>query len=83
VATLNIRETVGLGQRTAVKARGVKKWGVVVHRQKWKTAWHKAAESGQLEVLEKLWSWIKNLQLGPEDLRNEVLFSKDKYNETT
>jgi hypothetical protein len=38
-----------------------------------KTAWHKAAEIGQVEILQKLWDWAKELQLKPEALRNELL----------
>jgi len=41
------------------------------------TAWHKAAESGDVELLNKLWDLAKELQLKPEVLRNEVLLSKD------
>ena len=48
-----------------------------------KTAWHMAAESGYVEVLNKLWDWAKELQLKPEELRNEVLLSKDESNGTT
>jgi hypothetical protein len=40
------------------------------------TVWHNAADSGQGEILEKLWSWAKELQLNPEKLRNEVLLSR-------
>jgi hypothetical protein len=29
-----------------------------------------------------MWDWAKELQLKPEDLRNEVFLSKDEYNET-
>ena len=47
-----------------------------------KTAWHKAAEGGSIEVLEKLWDLAKELRLKPEELRNEVLLSKDKQKET-
>ena len=47
-----------------------------------KTAWHKAAERGDVEVLQKLWDWAKELQLKPEELRNEVWLSKDKYGQT-
>jgi hypothetical protein len=43
------------------------------------TAWHKAAEKGDVKLLEKLWGWAKELQVEPEELRNEVLFSKNKY----
>ena len=46
------------------------------------TAWHKAAERGDVEVLNKLLDWAKELQLKPEELGNEVLWSKDKYKET-
>jgi hypothetical protein len=46
-----------------------------------KTVWHNAAERGQVEILEKLWDWAKELQLKPKQLRNEV-FSTDKYGKT-
>jgi ankyrin repeat protein len=42
------------------------------------TSWHKAALRGNFELLEKLWDCAKELQLKPEDLRNEVLFLKDE-----
>jgi len=42
------------------------------------TAWKKAAEIGQVEIIEKLWHWAEKLQLKPEDLRNELLLSKDE-----
>jgi CO/xanthine dehydrogenase Mo-binding subunit len=45
-------------------------------------AWHQAAEEGNFEVFMKLWNWTSELQLKPEELRNEVLLSKDKYKET-
>jgi ankyrin repeat protein len=41
------------------------------------TACHMAAERGNVEVLEKLWDWAKELQLNPEELRNIVCLSKD------
>jgi hypothetical protein len=40
------------------------------------TAWHKAAKYGKVEVFEKLWDWAKELQLKPNELRNEVLLLK-------
>jgi hypothetical protein len=40
------------------------------------TAWHKAAENGHLEMLEKLCDWAKELQLKAGDLRNEFFFVK-------
>jgi len=46
------------------------------------TAWHKAANRGHVEILKKLWHWAKELQLKPEELRNEVLLSKNKSKET-
>jgi len=33
-------------------------------------AWLKAAESVQVDILEKLWGWAKVLQVKPEWLRN-------------
>ena len=47
-----------------------------------KTAWQKAAERGHTELLEKLWDRAKELQLNPEELRNELLLSKDEFKET-
>jgi hypothetical protein len=46
------------------------------------TACHKAAESGQVGILEKLWDWAKELKLKPEELRNELLLSKDVFKGT-
>jgi hypothetical protein len=43
-----------------------------------KTAWHIAAESGHVEVLVKLWDWAKELQLNPEELRNQMSLSKTR-----
>ena len=39
-----------------------------------KTVWHRAVESGQDEILEKLSNWAKELQLKPENLRNLLFF---------
>jgi hypothetical protein len=46
------------------------------------TAWHKAATSGNVEFLKKLWDWAKELQLKPEGLRNEVFLSKEEFKKT-
>jgi hypothetical protein len=46
------------------------------------SAWHLAAERGQVDILEKLWYWAKNLQLKPEEIRNEVLLTKNNYGNT-
>jgi ankyrin repeat protein len=40
------------------------------------------AERDQVQILEKLWTFAKELQLKPDELRNEVLLLKDKYNRT-
>jgi ankyrin repeat protein len=42
----------------------------------------KTAESGNVEVLEKLWDWAKQLQLKAEELRNEVFLAEDESKET-
>ena len=42
----------------------------------------KAARNYEVEILEKLWDWAKELQLKPEELRNELLLSKDESKET-
>jgi len=36
------------------------------------TAWQKAAESGHVEVLLKMWDWAKKLPLKPKELRKDV-----------
>jgi len=41
------------------------------------TAWHIAAETGKIEVLERLWDWAKELQLNPEEIKNDVYLLKD------
>jgi CO/xanthine dehydrogenase Mo-binding subunit len=41
-----------------------------------------AAEYGHVVILEKLWYFAKELQLKQDELRNEVLLSKDEYNQT-
>jgi len=46
------------------------------------TAWHKAAERSDVELLNKLRDWAKELQLKPEVLRNKVLLSKEYYKGT-
>jgi hypothetical protein len=47
------------------------------------TIWHKAAISDNVEILEKLWDWAKELHIKPEELRNEVFLSKDIYKQAT
>jgi ankyrin repeat protein len=47
------------------------------------TAWHMAVKEGHVEVLEKLWDLAKELQLKPEELRNELLVSKINFDQTT
>jgi hypothetical protein len=41
-----------------------------------------AAECGQVVILEKLWDFAKELQIKTDELRNELLLSKDKFNQT-
>jgi hypothetical protein len=41
-----------------------------------------AAREGRVVILETLWKFAKELQLKPQELRKEVLLSKDKFNET-
>ena len=47
-----------------------------------KTAWHMAAGRGKVDILEKLWDWAKELELKPEELRDNVCLSKDRYGQT-
>ena len=46
------------------------------------TTWHMTAKRGHVKILEKLWDWAKNLQLKPEELRNELWLSKDNSGKT-
>jgi hypothetical protein len=43
------------------------------------TAWNLATESDQVEILEKLWNCAIDLQLKPEEIRNDVLLSKNDF----
>jgi ankyrin repeat protein len=45
------------------------------------TAWHVAAECGNLELLQMLWELAKE-KLTPEDLNNKLLLAKDKRGQT-
>jgi len=42
-----------------------------------------AAGEGHVEVLEKLWEWARELQLKPEELKNQFWLSKDSSGRTT
>jgi hypothetical protein len=39
-------------------------------------AWNIAAGKGQVEILEKLWDFAKELQLKPDELKNELFCFK-------
>jgi hypothetical protein len=41
-----------------------------------------AADNGRVELIQKLWDLAKKLQLTPEELRNGVLLSKVKLDQT-
>jgi len=45
------------------------------------TAWHMAVYEGQIEVLQKLWEWAKEV-LTQEDLNDMLYLAKDKYGKT-
>jgi len=44
--------------------------------------WYVAAEGGQIELLEKMWDWAKELQLKPEELRNQLWLTKHNSGKT-
>ena len=46
------------------------------------TPWHMAAESGHIEVLEEVWYWAKELQVNPEELKNQVWLLTDNSEQT-
>jgi ankyrin repeat protein len=54
---------------------------VLLKSMYFQTPLHKAAKIGNVEVLERLWNWAKELQLKPEEIKNEVLL-KNKNEET-
>jgi ankyrin repeat protein len=45
--------------------------------EKESTAWHIAAYIGKIELLHKLWEWVKYV-LTPEDLKNMFLAKDEK-----
>ena len=42
------------------------------------TAWQKVAEGGDVEIVKRLWEWVKELQLKPKELRNDVYCQKTR-----
>ena len=40
------------------------------------TAWHEGAGRGQVAILQKLWNWAKEMQLKPEEIRNDLLLPR-------
>ena len=46
------------------------------------TDWNEATRRCQVEILQKLWDWAKELQLKPEEIRNELLLPKIKNRNT-
>ena len=46
------------------------------------TPWHKAPGSGNVETLRKVWCWAKEIQINPEELRNDVFFLKGMNGKT-
>jgi hypothetical protein len=47
-----------------------------------KEAWLVAARESHVKLLQKLWHFAKELQLNPQDLRNEMWLSKDMLKQT-
>jgi hypothetical protein len=45
-----------------------------------RTAWHMAAENGQLEVLQTFWEWAK--QVLTQDELNIMFLAEDQYAKT-
>jgi ankyrin repeat protein len=40
------------------------------------------AKRGHVKIVEKLWDWDKNLQLKPEELKNQFWLSKENSGKT-
>jgi ankyrin repeat protein len=47
------------------------------------TAWHMAADNGRVEVKQKLCDLAKELQLTPEELKNEVFLRRDRLDKSS
>jgi hypothetical protein len=47
-----------------------------------KTVWHMAADNGRVEVIQKFWDLAKEMKLTPEKLKNGVLLSKGRFDQT-
>jgi len=59
--------------KSEAKTRDIKEGGFVVKDRFDQTAWHRAACRSHIELLEKLWELAKEINLKPEELRNEML----------
>jgi len=66
-----------MGLNVAAKIRGAKELGDFVKRQARANGLAHHIERGYVELLEKMLDCAKQLQLKPEELRNEVLLSID------
>jgi hypothetical protein len=55
-------------KKTAAKTRVARNKLILSTGKSKETAWHNAAERGQVEILEKTWNWANELQLGTEEL---------------
>jgi hypothetical protein len=44
--------------------------------------WHRAAEQGSLQALEKLWSWSKEEGLKTVKMNIKLLLAKNKFGQT-
>ena len=69
---------MGLGSRNAAKPDALKNEVWLSTDSSEQMAWHMAAGEGHVKILEKLWDWAKEMQLKPEQLRDDVFWTDFK-----
>ena len=69
----DVREAVGLAKEELQGPDLLKNKLLLFRNINGVNAWHVAAMRGSVEILRKLWYWHKQLQLEPEEIRNELL----------
>ena len=55
----SIRETLALGEILQLKLEQLRNYMLWSKDKSKGTVCHKAAETGQVEILEKMWDWVK------------------------
>ena len=74
----SIKESVGVGQRRANGCKSVKGKLLLAKDQYGNTAWHRAAQRGNLETLETLWIWAKEKEIDTDEWKANLFLDQDK-----